>query len=146
MSSCRRAQFSRPFWIFVMLKKVLRHHFTLDPAAVLLFFMENIAHDSDNLCHGWAHLARWLTNIHYCQISLDWNNCHSNTDRFSIVFVSFFPKAVTEATLFSNNFLNAAGQKVQIRTYTIFSFLQVCLFFFIRLSRLPIMLACGESK
>lgn len=114
-----------------MLKKVLRHHFTLDPAAVLLFFVENIAHDSDNLCHGWAHLARWLTNIHYCQISLDWNNCHSNTDRFSIVFFSFFPKAVTEATLFSNNFLNAAGPNPCPR---FFPFLQVCLFFFIRLT------------
>lgn len=42
------------------------------------------AQDDDNLRHGWAHLACWLTNIHYCQISLDWNNCHLKPEWLSI--------------------------------------------------------------
>lgn len=53
----------------------------------------NAAQDDDNLCHGWAHFACWLTNIYYCQISLDWNNCHLKLDWLWFCFSNLFTAA-----------------------------------------------------
>lgn len=94
------------------------------------------AQDDDNLRHGWAHLACWLTNIHYCQISLDWNNCHLKPEWLSICF--FFSAAIE--SVFSSNILKAA--MVPQSKSTIFTFLFFGGFFSVGLH----MLACGESK
>lgn len=120
---------TRPFLTFVMLRKIGYFlpsnpnggpcaRVTSDPAPVLVFLIEMLLRMMI-ICVmvGLMLLAGWQTFI-YCQISLDWNNCHLKSDWLSICF--FFFSCCHWICFQQQHPEICEGLKVQIRVHDFF--------------------------